>query len=120
MTQLKQSKEMFLPQRRAILEKSLVRSEYRSTEAKQLFLGMLLCEPHARLLLLHNFQSSTATTRHNRIDASPSMRSWRDRGELAQLPWSTPCSGLLLVVDLSTSLAGLQNPYHAKNKFGIF
>ena len=32
---------------------------------------------------------------------------WKGRGELLQLPWPTPCSGLVLVVDLWSGLAGL-------------
>ena len=32
---------------------------------------------------------------------------WRGRGELLQLPWPTPCSGLVLVVDLWSGSAGL-------------
>ena len=32
---------------------------------------------------------------------------WRGRGELPQLPWQRPCTGLVLVIDLWSGLGGL-------------
>ena len=118
MTPLKHSKEMFLP--KAWQFKPLVRCEYRKRSS--CFLGMLRRQPCTRLLLPSIFfkldgYHTPQQTRYKSIDEMKTVLAerlyaakplaWRGRGELTQLPWSTPCSGLLLVVDLCTSLTGL-------------